>query len=196
MPSKLKLVIMAISIASADAAMAAITVDVGNHFLDPGISGQSIEINVSTDTSDTIAGMNFLAEVVGPLSNPLISDVHFDSPGLLFFGNSDGYNQSFGDGTIEQGSITVAIPDSEIPAAGVIRVFFDTTSIAGIGNWSLRLTNVLDNSANSSSFIDSDGSIIDAIFTDGTIFVVPEPSSMVLMFMSALGAICWRSRGE
>ncbi|MEM1108092.1 MAG: hypothetical protein AAGH99_05305 [Planctomycetota bacterium] len=172
---------------------AGITVDVGDYLLLPDTADQVVEITVSTDTSDTIALMNFLAEVSGPPNNPLISEIDFDSEsGLLFFGNSDGYVSSFSNGSIEQGSITVATLGSEVLAQGNIRVLIDTTGILSGGVWSFSLTDIAGNPQNDSSFADQNAAPVAAIFSNGSLTVIPEPSSALLVALVTF--VCCRRR--
>ncbi|MEM9419582.1 MAG: hypothetical protein AAGA25_11120 [Planctomycetota bacterium] len=172
-------------------AAAEITVDIGDYQLLPDTPNQIIEINVSTDTGDTIAVMNFLAEIRGAVGSPLLSGVDFDSEtGLLFFGNSDGYSPSFSNGIIEQGSITIAPQGPEILAQGKIRVFFDTTGILSEGVWQLSLTGIAGNPQNNTTFGDMNASTVEAKFNNGSLIVIPEPNTAFVVILCALA--CYR----
>jgi hypothetical protein len=187
---------LAVLLCLATAAQATSTIIVGNHILQPGMAGQVIQIFVDGDGSDQVQGVNFRAQLgdggpgvggttdIGPMTGNLLP------PGSVFDGNNNGVTDgsappSYVDlQTTTQGTSTVTIIGHMLLA----ELTFDTTGFTSSDVIPLILSNTFGGV--------TDFSGVPIIIEDGSVQIVPEPSSVVLgLFgLAGLGAVVIRKR--
>lgn len=164
-------------------------ITVGNHILQPNMAGQTIDILVSG--GDAVAGTNFRAQVGDggpPLGGVDVAPSMTGSiiaAGTIFAPNNTGMaDLSIPPLYVELVTTTSA---GTVAASGVVaKLTFDTTGFAG-GSWVLSL-NTLGGP--------TDFGLLAADLQDGSITIVPEPSSVVLglFAVAGFGAVVIRKR--
>jgi len=157
---------------------------VGDHALLANTSNQTFDIFVTG--GDPVQGVNFRVQLAdgfpdvpgSTIDGPDITAIDLIGPGTIFEGNNTGQNsvetraQAW-----EQRTTTSA---GTVAADGLLaRITFDTTGFNTIGQqWDLVLAN---------GFLgNTDFTLIGADVTNGTLAIVPEPSSLALVGLGAV----------
>jgi len=181
---------------------AAITIVAGSHNLQPNMAGQQIQILIMSNSNDPAQGMDLNVQIGGTAAGPAtagttpvfqnVTTADILGPGNIWGSNHAGEtaDNSF-DPTIAQYSIvtnsgTVPVP----PSAVLATIMVNTTGITG-GVFTLA---VGPNQFAGTS--DMAGGPVPAGTVDGSITVVPEPTSVVLgaFAIAGLGAVAIRKR--
>jgi len=166
-------------------------IDVGNHLLQPNMTNQLIEVFVTG--GELVQGVNFNLQIAdggpavgGTNIGPSISAV-FLLEGTIFAGNNTGQQDP---GSFPQLAIwTVSTATGFVQATGLLaKVVVDTTGFQQ-GTWPFALQNTLNGP--------TDFAGKPARITDGSITVIPEPSTKQLIaiggpFFFCLDVTFWR----
>jgi hypothetical protein len=192
MPRRLALALLALVGASA-AAQAASTITVGDHDLVEGATGQTVAIMVSgDDLIDTVSLYMTINGGVGPA--PVVTAVDYvNAPGLIFQPTTNIGNVVFDDpydlpGLEPATGTQVTNSGDKVLADGMLAlVTFDTTDVApGVYSWSLLAHEIY---GNSDLGTDANEQPIVPVIVDGSLIVaVPEPSTLALAVIAAMGA--------
>lgn len=183
---------------------AATQIDVGDHLLLPNSPNQKIEIFVTG--GDQIEGMNFNAQIgtdpehaVGIPVFQYEIGTHFSYPGpnlstLLASGSvfappAGEYETdvTFFDTLWQSGALT---PSGTVGASGLLAtLYIDTTGVVALQgtSWPLILSNTLGGPTNWAGSIFNGQEVPNPIIIDGSITIVPEPSSIALAAFAAVG---------
>jgi len=176
---------------------AAVTIDVGTWDIPAGNSSFEIPIAVSTDAGDTLTDMALLvqvadggvAELGGSFAGPKITGLSLS--GSIWEASPlgiDGFSSGLGIGDFDQLvqydagiAFSGGVP---VPASGVLATLtVDATGFADGASFDLLLTGTAGGDSN---FLGADTTV-----NNGTINIVPEPASMLLLAglggMSLLG---------
>jgi hypothetical protein len=178
-------------------AQATITITVGNHNLLPNTAGQTVDILVSTDASEGVNSMdlsiienNFVGG--GPVMTALLLDdaatIWAASPSTQFGGIDPPSDTELFN------SVAVDSTSTNVPLSGVLaRIIVDTTGIP-VGSYPLEIGRQ-DGSIGPTTLFATTGQL-SPIIIEGSLNIVPEPSSVVLgMFgVAALGMVVIRRR--
>lgn len=185
----------AFSMIPAEFCLAAITIDVGNHVIQPA-AGQRIELNVSSLGSDPlVTGFNLRAQLgdgtTGGINEPTFAPV--DLTGSIWEG-SDATTKTggplAGNEQFLQWSIVFENTGVERSAAGlVIALLIDAEGFAPGETFPLKLADT-EIGANS-VFIGAGGVDIVPVITSGSVQIVPEPASIGI---AAIGAVAFLIR--
>ncbi len=176
---------------AATRAPAAIYIDVGDHLLLPNTPGQTVFITVSADAADAVAGCNFNAQIAGGgiayggQAGPAISAVDMET-GTIFAGNNTGQSDL---GSLAQlATLSIVTASGTVPADGLLATLtIDTTGLATPGaTWPLELGQTLNGP--------TDFAPAPAVITEGTIQIIPEPTSLALLALPALALLRRRRR--
>lgn len=192
----------------ASPAMAHLTVTAGNHILNPNQAGQVIPIMISTDASEEISGLDLYLVINGLDGSadapnvPHITAEQLTGVGVVFgavpatqfpYGDPwDVYNggPSYGQNTAFGAAPNATSgPSADAPATGVLAfITVDTTGIF-FGSWPLSLTDPFIFGPTLLSKIT--GPVDPAGYTliDGSLNIVPEPSSVVMGLFAAAGLV-------
>lgn len=186
---------------------AATFIDVGNHLLLPNTPNQVVEIYVTGD-ADPIQGFNINAQIG--------NDPQTEVTPVFAYGGGPGTSTIIGLGTIFnfdntgmaeytyfpslfQASTTTALPTSYVFADGLLATLIVDTTGFSTGTWPLILSETIGG-----FFTDWAGSqfppalgggpVPNPVITDGSITIVPEPSSIALAVigMAFLGILAIR----
>ena len=164
----------------------AITIEVGDHELQPNMSSQTIQIPVTG--SDSVQGLNLLVQLgdggaaLGGVdgSAPAITEVETTS-GTIFAGNNTGNNVISSSNQFWEVSTTTS--SGSVTASGILAVLqIDTTGFSA-GQFDLKLADV--------SGFDTDFAPVVADITNGTVTVIPEPAAPAIL---AVGWLLLRNR--
>ncbi|MGD9721335.1 MAG: PEP-CTERM sorting domain-containing protein [Pirellulales bacterium] len=187
-------------------ALGHITVTAGNHQLLPNTPGQVIDILISTDAAEEISGLDLYVLINGADSSvdqagvPRITAVDLTSaavalgavasttfpygdPWEVANGTSFGQNTAFG-----AAPNATSGPSADAPATGILAKYtIDTTGI-NAGLWPLSLTDPFIFAATLLSKVTGPLEAgVDYTLVDGSLEIVPEPSSIVLGLFAAAG---------
>jgi len=177
-------------------AQAASSIVVGNHVLAVNTPGQVINLNVTGN--DQIGGLDLFFTINGGGVGPVVTAVDITSAGTIFAGNNTGIFVFAAPNNLPSTrpavSTTSAVGILPILANGLLAsVTFDTTGIpAGVYSWSL--TNHPLGATDLGT--DLQDEFIYPNVTNGTLTIVPEPSSVVMGLFAAagIGAVAIRKR--
>jgi|GEM_PF-2676616 len=190
-----KMLMAAVLVAcSATIATAAPTITAGNHQLLPNTSGQVISILASGDfLADALAGVDLFLVIGGGTEGPMVTNLDLIGAGTIFAASNTG-QQDFGAPYIppsrEIVGITTTVSGTVNPNGVLAYLTLDTTGLAA-GDYTLSLTSDLIGP----SVLYSAGAA-PTVLINGTLSVVPEPSSVVLGLFGIAGvaAIAIRRR--
>lgn len=184
------------------------TVVVGNFNLQPNLAGQTIQLTVSGIAPNTVNGITLAAEIAdggpsfGGTLGPVFTGIDFDAgPSIWVAPNSAGHNPPniFFDsgGQVVNGDFLTTAGFVLVNGGIFVTLTIDTTGFNG-GVFPLQLigNGVSDGIANTTGPTDFTGQNFVSSIVDGTITIVPEPSSVVLglFAMVGLGAVAIRRR--
>jgi len=187
----------ALLLSAATSAQASATLNVGDHFLLPNTPGQNVDIFVTGN--DVILGVLVDAQIAdgGPLAGGTILAPTFSAnllaPGTIFAP----YNTQQEDFALGQFGHEIAfiglatdVHRTAVDNGLLVRLTFDTTGFTS-GTWPLLFAGTLNGD---SSFLPSSVSTSFGLpvvpptqITNGSITIVPEPSSVVLGLFAAAG---------
>ena len=186
---------LAILFCLAAGAQAALTITVGAHNLLPNQAGQTIDININATGGELMQGINFRAQegdggppVGGIDVLPLMTGV-IDGAGMIFSVNANPpADNSLPPGYVDIG--TTVLAGNNVLVAGdnlLATLTIDTTGFVA-GSWVLTL--------NTAGGDTNTGGGEDLIIENGSITIVPEPSSVVLglFAIAGFGAVAIRRR--
>lgn len=169
-------------------------INVGTHELVPNTPNQKIEIRVTNITGaavDDIQGLNFNVQIGNGLGvQPIFTNVDIIAA-TIFASNNLGQSIPEG-GSFPQAQARTTLTESGfVDANGLLATLtIDTTDVfAGtfalsVGDGSTLLGPL--------TFINGLGDTVPATFTDGSIFIVPEPSSLLVLSLGAGAVLCRR----
>lgn len=188
---------LAILLCVASVSNAATSIIVGDHILQPNMPGQIIQIFVTG--GDQIQGTNFRAQIgvdpefgITPIFDPGLSTIV--GAGTIFQPNNVGMNDvTFYPALFEAGTATAT---GTVSANGLLATLVvDTTGFFG-GSWLLTLANTFSGPTDWAGSIFQGNEVPNPDILDGSITIIPEPSSVVLaMFgVAGLGAVAIRRR--
>ncbi len=170
------------------ALQASILIDVGNFPLLPNTAGQEIVIEVSG--GDLVQGLNFNAQIGdggvdlgGVTVGPSIEDIDILA-GTIFDGNNTGAVDPELLGGVDFPLVefrTTTTNNGTVAAAGLLATLtIDTTGFFS-GEFPLILSATLNGP--------TDFAGVSATITDGTITIVPEPSSFIMALVGAIAGL-------
>lgn len=193
----------------ASVSQAATSIVVGNHLLLPNTANQKIEILVTG--GDQIQGVNLNAQIGTDPTSAVTPVFQFDAnqhlvfPGpnlstLLAAGSIFAPPTGFGENDVtffpalwQAGSATSS---GTVAANGVLAtLYIDTTGFFS-GTWALNLADTIGGPTDWAGSIFNGNEVPNPVITDGSITIVPEPTSVVMaMFgVAGLGAVAIRRR--
>jgi MYXO-CTERM domain-containing protein len=204
MRMRLKVVLLlAAMLAAATAARADLTILVGSHDLQPNQAGQVVPIFVLAQGGEQVQGLQFRATegdggaaVGGSDVAPAMTGSILD-PGMLFNPNNVGTTDaSFGPMILDLGTVTSS-GTIGVPTGAVLlgTITFDTTGMT-TGAWALQMVGGAGGDTQISPFFAGNDPGTALTIVNGTVQIVPEPSSVVLglFAMAGLGAVAIRRR--
>ncbi len=166
-------------------------IDVGNHLLLPDTPGQTVRFMVSTDAGNTVGGCNFNAEIAGggPAYGgelgPAITAVEMEA-GTIFADNNTGQRDL---GSLAQlATYSIVTTSGTVPADGLLATLtIDTTGFTTPGaTWTLELGHTLNGTTDfAPAFV---------MITEGTLEIIPEPTSLALLPLAGLALLGRRRR--
>jgi len=165
-------------------ASAAPTMIAGHHVLEANTPGQIVPITVSGVAGDVFIGLDLYLSVADGTLGPVITNVDINSPGLVFAGNNNGisdFGPPYEAPSREVVAITTTVSGTVGPNGTLAFIELDTTGIAP-GVYAFSLTSPLFGPSDLPPFSAPDTNLI-----DGTLTVVPEPSTVVLGGLAGLG---------
>lgn len=176
---------------------AQLVIEVGDRTIDAAAS-QTIDIMVENPTANPvlIAGLNFNLQLGS--GGPVIQDVDLIT-GTLFASNNQGQVENVTEpdrwaSTVVTLPATPTVSLGAFSSAKVATILIDGTGFAAGGPWALNLNDTFNGSTR---YIDSAPDALPNIITtitDGTISVVPEPSSSMAVAGLLLGAAAFARR--
>lgn len=181
----------------ASAAQADMTILVGDHQLQPNQAGQTVQIFVVSDSPDSTQGLSFNAQLgdggpdLGGVDITPLMTGDAVGPGTLFETN----HNPPADGSVPPSFVnigftvqtdTVPIP---VGASLLATLTFDTTGFT-TGTWPLLLAGTANGDTQIAQTVGA------LSITNGSITIVPEPSSVVLglFAVAGFGAVAIRRR--
>jgi MYXO-CTERM domain-containing protein len=185
----------ALLLSAATSAQASATLNVGDHFLLPNTPGQSFDIFVTGN--DLVLGTDINSQIAdsGPLAAGSILAPTYTGdmlvPGAIFATNNTGIVDEtsglYGHEFLVLGTLTDPSTDGVIDNGLLVRLTFDTTGFTS-GSWPLLFSGTVNGDTAFGSLL-SDGTRIytSLTITNGSITIVPEPSSVVLGLFAAAG---------
>lgn len=187
-------VLVVASVASAAA------IDVGSHNLLANTAGQKIYISITG--GEALIGMNFNAQVGdgGPeladygypagTDGPAITGVNFDIAGGMF--NGTGSQDDLGSLPQLQMWMYNVTAGSAAANGLLVELTLDTTGFYS-GSWDLMLGDVFGGQASTEGVI-AGGNTLPIDITNGSITIVPEPATLVLLSVAGGLAAVRRAR--
>jgi len=179
------------------------TIVVGNHNLLPNQAGQSVPLLVSGIGANEVNGITLSVMVndggiaYGGTPGPIITGMDFDSGPTIWVPPSvpSGHNApaTFFDNQLASANFLTVSGFVTVANGLVATLIIDTTGF-GPGVYDLQLLGfALEENVGNTGFI---GNITAESITNGTITIVPEPSSVVLglFAVAGLGAVAIRKR--
>jgi hypothetical protein len=193
--------LFALCVCATTVARGAVIVTAGNHLLLPNTSGQVISVFVTATADEAAHLLDFTAGIdngVGPA--PIITAMNVNGPGTLF---DTSVNTSmvfhFGDGFDPPGLEVfqeVEFDDDllNVPIGADQLLATLTISTAGFasGSWDLNLLH----SGFDELSISSTSGALPLTLVNGSITIVPEPATLWLGLLAAIGLATLRSRPE
>jgi hypothetical protein len=204
------LLLAAVFVFTATQSANAIVIDVGSHVLQANTGGQAIQIAVQFETGDpNVTGLNLSAQIGDGTS--LLTDPEpvfdgtpgtfdgLDLTGSIWTANS---NSVSGNGVpritfpqLASGSITFDNSGDDVTPDGLLLTFLVDTAGFSSGTFDLSFQGT---ELGDTTFILQGGGSIAPNITNGSITIVPEPSSGILILIGmgvlAFGARCSRRR--
>jgi hypothetical protein len=175
-------------------AMADPIIQVGDHNLLANTPGQALTISVTG--GDLVEGLNLYLQIDDENTGPKIQSIDVLT-GTIFQGNNTGQTvqalNETGDLPYWMGYATVTTASGNVAANGLLAtVIVDTTGFTS-GTWSLNANFNYGGDPYQSDF----GPML-ATSLNGSITIVPEPGTLVLLVTAGLGlaACVWRRRGN
>lgn len=183
----------------ASAAQADLTITVGDHNLLPNTAGQTVQIFVVSDTADSTQGLSFNAQLAdggtgagGSIDGPIMTG-DATGPGTLFETN----HNPVSDGSLPPGFVNLgfAVQSGTVPipvgSSLLATLTFDTTGFT-TGTYPLILGG--PDAINGDTQIAATTGLLSIV--NGSITIVPEPSSIVLglFAVAGFGAVAIRRR--
>ncbi len=178
--------LMGAAIASAD-----LVIDVGTHDFQPG---EVRTIALSVAGGDSVVGLNLYIQIgdggevnEGVDTVPIMTGVDIIGPGTLFNASNTGQQGGGSPDGLAWIATTTTAGSDVLPAEGVFAlVTIDASKTVAGQSYALRLKDVLENVEGlgpiSTSFLTSTGGLANLSITDGTLRIVPEPSTLALAF--------------
>jgi hypothetical protein len=159
------------------------TIVVGSHGLQPNTAGQDIEIFVSG--SALVHGIDFMVQVEDGSTGPWVTHVDCET-GTIFTPGAAGQNVRMS--TFQFVWIEIENETGTSSAAGLIgTVTIDTSGFTTPGqSWDFVMTGTL---GGDSEFFDESDNPIATSITNGTIWIVPEPATVVILGLGILGLL-------
>lgn len=183
--------VVGIVLLAAGSVSADMYIDVGDHMLLPDTPGQIVRIMVSTDAGDMVGGCNLNAEIAGggPAYGgefgPAITAVDMEAE-TIFAGITEGATDI---GSLAQLAIcSIVTTGGTVLADGLLATLtIDTTGFTTPGStWTLELGQTLNGP--------TDFAPAPAIISEGTIQLIPEPTTLALLGLSGLALLHRRRR--
>ncbi|MDY7010416.1 MAG: PEP-CTERM sorting domain-containing protein [Planctomycetota bacterium] len=153
------------------------------YYLQPNQTGQSIPIYVTG--AGSVQGLEFNVRIGGGTSGPIFEDVDILT-GTIFDGNNTGVNPGSYINPRDAYLGTTTVSGSALTDGLLATLTIDTTGLFE-GQYSLSLIDTLEGRTNFAG--------VSADITDGSIIIIPEPTSLVLMLVGA-GLIAHRRRNK
>jgi hypothetical protein len=183
----LRKMLMSVAILACTAltATAAPTIMAGNHALLPNTPGQIVPILASgTGTSENTAGVDLFLVVGGGTTGPIVTGLDVIGAGTIFNGNNNG-QQGFGPAydppSRELVGLVSTVSGAVDPNGVLAYLTVDTTGLTS-GSFALSLTN---ETLGPSILYTTGGA--STVLIDGTLSIVPEPSSIAMGLCAAVG---------
>ncbi len=187
---------LAILVCLASSAFALPVIVLGNYNMPAGTTGNVIDVFVTSDV--TVQGLNFIMDSnSNAAGGPLITAVDIVGAGTVFFGNNTGQGGTPAPPALKIKQTTTTASGSVGPWASPSLLAHVTFSTVGVntGVYALRIKGMATSGGGATtSFavvaLDQNAS------QNGTITVVPEPTTLVLGLFAAagLGAVAIRNR--
>jgi hypothetical protein len=163
---------------------------VGNHLLEPDTPNQQVLIDVTGGAAVQLLDLNAQVADGGPAAGGMILGPAMGADildGTIFAANHANYMNFNGD--LHDGSqymwLSVTTDSGTVAANGLlVTLTFDTTGFDS-GSWPLILTDTIHGSTNFGG--------IGASITNGSIAIIPEPSTCILAALGSLTVLARRS---
>ena len=187
--SRFHLIGICVFVLFATSASATPIITVGSHDLLPDKANQPVDINVTG--GDLVPGLNLYLQVNDGTSGPTIQSIDVLS-GTIFDGNNTGESSGALGGNASlpywNGYATTTTSNGTVSADGLLAtVMIDTTGLTA-GMWSLDVDFDYGTSRYTSDFT----SFVPATLVNGSINIVPEPGSLLLLLSAAIGLTGWQ----
>jgi len=182
---------------AATAARADLVVVLGNYQLQPNLAGQVVPIEVIAQGGEQIQGTTFRVQIGdgfgGDVPTPPSMTGDISGPGTIFETNNTGISDGSIPQFIDLGTTTIGTSVNVLSPGSNLWGFvtFDTTGVA-TGSWPLIMAATIGGDSGLSPFLIGQGLSIQ----DGSVTIVPEPSSVVLglFAVAGFGAVAIRRR--
>ena len=182
------LVVLAVTCVLSAAVSAAPIINVGSHDLQENASGQIVYLNVTG--TDQVTAFNLKAQIgdgTGPNAEPVFESIAFGGGMWDAHANTVTGGPISGAGQFAQASVAFNTSVS-VPADGLLLTLtIDTTGFFDGDSFDLLLKGT--DIGSDSDFVVIGGGTLAPGITNGTINIVPEPTSMALLSMGGLLAL-------